>query len=176
MPDRRAQSAFPTQPEVFVRTIRNISTLVLGASLALPVTAVAQKNLNIRVGLAQASYEALRETPVMVSVIKDGTVFRQQESPINSTVSFTVPVGLYDVRLEGAGMETLVKRGIHVIAGETAQVVGGPMQAGAGVRIVEYATGGLAREEVAARLAKLDGEVAHLKLAIAKLEKGPTPE
>lgn len=39
----------------------------------------------------------------MVLVIKDGAVFRQQELRINSTVSFTVPVGIYDVRLQGDG-------------------------------------------------------------------------
>jgi hypothetical protein len=153
-----------------MRAIRRILSLVVGTVLALPVPAIAQQNLNVRVSVAQASYQALREIPVMVSVIKDGSVFRQQESHINNSARFAVPVGLYDVRLEGAGMETLVKRGIHVLEGQTTDVIGGPMQAGTGIRVVEYATGGLAREEVAARLAKLDSEVAELEASLAGLE------
>jgi hypothetical protein len=87
---------------------------------------------------------------------------------INSNAHFVLPPGLYDIRLEGDGMRTLVKRGIHVKAGEETPVIGGPMVAGTGVKIVEYATGGLSREEMAARLAKLEA-------ALAELQKSRTP-
>lgn len=143
---------------------------MVAAGLTLPSAAAGQQNFNIRVNVAQASYQALREIPVMVSVIKDGAVFRQQKTQLNSSVRFAVPAGLFDVRLEGAGMETLVKGGVQVLEGQDTELIGGPMKAGTGIRIVGYATGGLAREEVAARLAKLDGEVADLKASLAKVE------
>src|SRR5882724_6388361 len=53
-----------------------------------------------------------------VSVIKDGAVVKQREIQFNSNVAFPLPAGLYDVRIEGDGMQTLVKRGIHVNEGE----------------------------------------------------------
>lgn len=101
----------------------------------------------------------------MVSVIKDGAVAKQKEVHVNSSASFTLPAGLYDVRLEGDGMQTLVKRGIHVNEGDRTNIIGGPMRVGAGVKTIEYAPGGLSREEVAARLAKLEAAVADLQKA-----------
>jgi hypothetical protein len=147
---------------------------VLTIGLQKPVPAVAQQNpsgLNVRVTVAGDSYQALKDRAVMVSVIHDGAVLRQTETGLNSNVRFPLPVGLYDVRLEGDGMETLVKRGIHVTANETTQIVGGPMRAGTGVRIVEYAVGGLSREEVAARLQKLEASVGKLEAAVDELQK-----
>ena len=98
----------------------------------------------------------------MVSVIKDGAVVKQREIQFNSSATFPLPAGLYDVRLEGDGMQTMVKRGIHVNEGERTNIIGGPIRAGTGVKIIEYATGGLSREEVAARLAKLEAVIADL--------------
>lgn len=99
----------------------------------------------------------------MVSVIKEGAVLKQREVHVNSSASFTLPAGLYDVRLEGDGMQTLVKRGIHVNEAERTNIIGGPMRVGPGVKTIEYATGGLSREEIAARLAKLEAAVAELQ-------------
>ena len=82
---------------------------------------------------------------------------------MNSTARFSLPAGPFDVRLEGDGTETVVKRGIHVQAEEETTVIGGPMRAGTGVRIVEYAIGGLSREEIAARLANLEAAMAELQ-------------
>lgn len=120
-------------------------------------------NLSVRVSPDDASYQAIRQHPVMVSAIRDGAVIKQMEVNLNSSARFSVPAGLYDVRLEGDGMETLVKRGIHVQAEEDTAVIGGPMRAGSGVKTVEYAVGGLSREEIAARLAKLEAAVADLQ-------------
>ncbi|MCI0661503.1 MAG: carboxypeptidase-like regulatory domain-containing protein [Acidobacteria bacterium] len=130
--------------------------------------ALAQKdpgNLDIRTSVAQKDYNALRELPVMVSVIKDGELLMHRESQFNANVSYSLPAGIYDIRVEGDGMLTLVKRGILVKAGETTEIIGGPMRVGTGVKIIEYATGGLSREEIAARLAKLEANVAELQKA-----------
>ncbi|HSB10522.1 MAG TPA: hypothetical protein VLM38_13625 [Blastocatellia bacterium] len=130
--------------------------------------ALAQRDaggLDVRVSVADDSYKALKEVPVMVSVIKDGAVLKQMEVHVNSGANFSLPAALYDVRLEGDGMQTLVKRGIHVNDGERTNIIGGPMRVGVGVKTVEYATGGLSREEIAARLAKLEAAVADLQKA-----------
>jgi hypothetical protein len=50
-------------------------------------------------------------------------------------------------------------------------VWGKPIRAGQGVRTVEYATGGLSREEIAARLNELSAKVAALTEQVGKLEK-----
>jgi hypothetical protein len=140
--------------------------LVLALALREPQSVFAQRgplNLSVRVSVDDASYQTIRQRPVMVTAIKDGAVVKQMETNLNSTARFSLPAGLYDVRLEGDGMETLVKRGIHVQAEEETPVIGGPMRAGTGVRTVEYAIGGLSREEIAARLAKLEAAMAELQ-------------
>lgn len=102
---------------------------------------------------------------VMISVLGNGAVIRQHEVEISGLQpNFTLPVGVYDVRVEGDGMVTVVKRGIHVMASNSTKVIT-PMRPGQGVRTIEYATGGLAREEVAARLAKLEAALAQLQKA-----------
>ena len=139
--------------------------LLLGSGSA----AAASINVNLRA--AEKDSEALKDHPVMISVIKDGKVAAQREAALGYGPGFNVEPGLYDVRLEGDGMVTLVKRGIHVFEGQSTDIIGGPMQAGKGVHIVEFAIGGLSREEVAARLAKLDSEVAELRKEIKKPAK-----
>lgn len=121
--------------------------------------------LDVGTRVLSADYKALSEIPMMVSVLKDGAVLKQAERITNSNVGFELPPGLYDLRLEADGMVTLVKRGIHVKAGEQTDVIGGPMRAGAGARVVEYAATGMTREEMAARLGKLESAVAELQKA-----------
>lgn len=82
----------------------------------------------------------------------------------NTQGLYELPPGLYDVRAEGQGAVTEVKRGVHVFAGQDLNV-NFVMHAGTGLRTVEYATGGLSREEVAARLAKLEAAVAKYRAA-----------
>jgi len=152
-----------------------VLTLVAGLMMAYASTAlvlrpvVAQApttgNLSLRTSVAEDSYQALRQVPVMVSAIRDGQVVKQMELQLNANTGFTLPAGLYDVRVEGDGMQTLVKRGIHVMAGDRTDMIAGPMRAGQGVKIVEYATGGLSREEMAARLQKLEAQIAELMKA-----------
>jgi hypothetical protein len=61
-----------------------------------------------------------------------------------------------------------MKRGAMVTAGHTTDLIGGPMKAGKGAHVVEYAIGGLPREEVAARLARLEAAVDKLEKAQAQ--------
>jgi len=51
---------------------------------------------------------------------------------------------------------------VHVFAGKDGSLMF-VMRSGKGAHMVEYATGGLSREEVAARLAKLESAVAQLQ-------------
>ena len=105
---------------------------------------------------------------VMISVLTDGAVVKQKELEVSGLPqNFTLPVGVYDVRLEGDGIMTLVKRGVHVTEKDSTKIIA-PLRPGQGIRVVEYATGGLAREEVAARLAKLEA-------AVAQMQKAPQP-
>jgi hypothetical protein len=152
----------------------SLALALLAAIAAAPPAAAQDTGVDVRVGAASASYQALNETPIMVSVIKDGTIAQQQETKINSNAHFTLAPGTYDVRLEGDGAITITKRGVTVTAGHVTSLVGGPMRAGKGVRIVEYATGGLAREEVAARLARLDAAVDKLDKEVDSLKAART--
>ena len=90
----------------------------------------------------------------MISVIRAGQVTEQQETglPADKRTNQILP-GVYDIRAEGDGMITEEKRGVHVFANRELDLIF-VMHAGKGVHIVEYATGGLSREEVAARLEK----------------------
>jgi hypothetical protein len=100
----------------------------------------------------------------MVSAIRDGNIIEQEEVPLSEgreLGSDNMRPGVYDVRVEGEGIVTEIKRGIHVFNGQRTEIVF-DVRPGKGVHIVEYATGGLSREEVAARLAKLEAEVAEL--------------
>jgi hypothetical protein len=99
----------------------------------------------------------------MISVLRDGAVVKQQEVEVSGLPpNFTLPVGIYDVRVEGEGIATLVKRGVHVTEKGSTKLISA-MRPGQGARVIEYATGGLAREEVAARLAKLEAAVAQMQ-------------
>ncbi len=112
---------------------------------------------------ADASSKALSHGIVMVSVIKNGEIVRQSENNIASVpLRWGIPVGAYDLRVEGQGMLTLVKRGIQITTGGN-NVIRAPMRPGQGARVIEYATGGLSREEIAARLAKLETALAQLQ-------------
>ena len=108
----------------------------------------------------------LQGHPIMVSAIRDGQVVEQQETQFNGdrTLDGLQP-GLYDVRAEGDGAVTEEKRGVHVFAGRSVDLYF-DLRLGKGVHIVEYATGGLSREEVAARLGKLETAVTQLQKSI----------
>ncbi|HKY61014.1 MAG TPA: hypothetical protein VJP59_08380 [Gemmatimonadota bacterium] len=114
------------------------------------------------------SDNALAGRPVMVSFIRDGAIFFQEEtitteSPnVVSVGSQDSPAGVYDVRVEGDGIVTEMKRGV-TLAGPKNMTLNFVVRPGQGVHVVEYATGGLAREEVAQKIAALEAAVAELK-------------
>ena len=112
------------------------------------------------------SDKTLQGRPVMISVIRAGQVVEQQETglPTDRRIN-QVPPGVYDVRAEGDGMVTEDKRSVHVFGNRELDLIF-VMHAGKGVHIVEYAIGGLSREEVAARLEKLETAVAQLQKAL----------
>jgi hypothetical protein len=149
-------------------TAFGIALLVCATASLKSGLALVQKStafLDVQTLVEPASYQALIARPVMVSVIKDGAVVKQTELQLNSRTTFLLPTGVYDVRLEGEGIQTLVKRAIHVNEGERTNIIGGPMQVGTGVKTIEYATGGLSQEDFATRLAKLEAAVADLQKA-----------
>lgn len=125
--------------------------------------------------LVKAVDRSLVDQVGMVSAVTpDGRVAYQQErllvAPPN-VVSFPLEElapGIWDVRFEGAGLVTEVKKGVHVFAGRDGhlELVARP---GTGVHIVEYAVAGLSREEVAARLAALEGSLARLRAEMEAL-------
>ena len=81
---------------------------------------------------------SLRTRVVMVSVLKDGRVMKQKETGISDVpVNFDLPVGVYDVRVEGDSVITVVKSGIHVTAGDSTNVLPA-MRAGAGICECKY--------------------------------------
>jgi hypothetical protein len=83
-----------------------------------------------------------------------------------------IPPGQYDIRVEGDGFQTVVKKGIQIVASGRYQTVIVDMRGGEGTRVIEYASGGLSRDEIATRLKKLEEAVADLQKKIA----GPSAE
>jgi hypothetical protein len=105
----------------------------------------------------------LKGRPVMITIVANTAVVRQSELELGSLKIFDkLPVGPYEVRAEGEGMQGAVKKGVAVTdKGDTD--VRFPMKAGQGIKVVEYAAGPLAWEEFAARLKKLEQAVEELK-------------
>jgi hypothetical protein len=153
------------KPRVFT-----IFALLSGLAAAALLTARAATpeqpgEMYCRFSVSEAN-RVLQGRPVMVSAIRDGQVVEQQETQFNGDRSLsTLQPGLYDARAEGDGMVTEVKRGVHVFPGRRIDLFF-EMRPGKGAHVVEYATGGLSREEVAARLAKLEAAVTQLQKSI----------
>jgi hypothetical protein len=143
------------------------SVLLLAAGFALwHPRPVSGQSLTVQV--RAASGEALEGTPVMISVIQDGVIVTQTEVWVGNNGSFWPDPGVYDVRLEGEGVVTLVKRGVTITA-EQQTLIGGPLRAGEGLHIVEYATGGFTREELAERLMRLEAAMTSVQEAVEAL-------
>src|SRR2546423_10115429 len=125
--------------------------VALAASVLTPARGVAQK----RTGTINNHFtadESIKGRPVMVSAIRDGEVVEQQEMqlPRDGRIGNNLTEGLYDIRVEGDGVVTEVKKGVHVFAGRELNL-SHAMHAGKGAHIVEDATAGLSRGEVTAR-------------------------
>jgi hypothetical protein len=129
--------------------------------------------LRLEIAPTVDTYEPeLRERAVMVSLISEGQVVRQTEERLTEPSPDglerkkfiewkDIVEGQYDLRVEGDGFATVVKKGFHVFAKETINLFA-DMREGEGVHIVEYATGGLSREEIAVRLEKIEAALAEL--------------
>ena len=102
----------------------------------------------------------------MVTVVgQDGSIKGQKEGvccSMNLAVleRFSIAPGIYDVRFEGDGFTTLVKRGIAVVAG-TSTDINSQMVKGQGVHVVEYATA-ISGSDFMARLIRLEKAIAEL--------------
>ena len=149
--------------------MRNKAFLGLGILIAW-VLAVgfgsAHRVVGGRLGVAPSTVDKnLDHKPVMISIIQEGKIVDQKEMAIGSFNTFTLPAGLYDVRAEGDGLLTLMKKGV-TINEDKANEVRFPITAGTGARVVEFATGGLTREEIATRLNNLEANVAAIKAKI----------
>ena len=108
----------------------------------------------------------LKDHPVMMSALAKGAIVSQKETFLKEGETWAtvdnIPPGTYDVRIEGEGMLTEIKRGVQLFPDKQSDLAF-LLRPGVGVHIVEYAIGGLAREEVAARLQRLDTAVADLQ-------------
>ncbi|MGH7572559.1 MAG: hypothetical protein ACREMK_12060 [Gemmatimonadota bacterium] len=137
------------------------------ASILNPAVGLAQEKATIYASIL-VSDNALAGRPVMVSCIRDGAIAFQEEtittqSPSEVSVGCQdMTVGSYDIRVEGDGIITEMKRGV-TLASSKNMTLKFVVRPGQGAHVVEYAAGGLAREEVAERLAALEAEVAALK-------------
>ncbi len=147
------------------------------AAAAAPV--VAQPPTGRLFAVVKVSDNVVAGSPARASVVTpDGVLADYHEallerSPnVRSFLLEGLPAGTYDVRVEGEGIVTEVKRGVPVFAGrdETAAFVVKP---GQGVHIVEYAVAGLSREEVAARLAHLEAETTKLRAELEAVRAKP---
>ncbi|HEU4464805.1 MAG TPA: hypothetical protein VFS53_07160 [Gemmatimonadota bacterium] len=139
---------------------------VLGALSEAPAGLHAQETATIYAVLRVADNQ-LAGMPAMVTFLQDGAIVDQGETVLTespNTVSVGAqsrPVGSYDVRVEGEGFVTETKRGVQLNPRNlTLQFV---LRPGEGAHVVEFAEGGLAREEVAARIAALEAAVAELR-------------
>lgn len=115
-----------------------------------------------------ASDDQLAGMPAMATFLRDGEIVFQGETVLvrgPNTVSVgaqSQPFGQYDVRVEGEGFVTETKRGVQLASRQnlTLQFI---LRPGEGAHVVEFAEGGLAREEVARRLGALEAEIAELR-------------
>jgi|GEM_PF-5613707 len=110
----------------------------------------------------------LLKRAVLVSLIENGKVVRQQEVEVEYPTGLFpvqwegVPLGRYDIKFEGEGFETVVKRGLQVSAASPLKVIG-DLRGGKGTRVIEYGKDGDPLDNVDARLRKLEAAVEALR-------------
>jgi hypothetical protein len=155
-----------------MKSILRSATFVGG--LVAAATAIGQAQ-NSTAGTVEVRFSGslagTRTHSVMVSVVQNNGVVQQGETVIPDDKRFTgITAGTYDVRAEGAGLVTQVKRGVHVTAGQTLDLEF-VMKAGTGAEVTEFAAAVLSREEIETRLRKLEAETADLQRRLTDLEK-----
>lgn len=146
--------------------LRWLGWMVLAiSSLVLPAAALAQQGA-FQVGILSPE-TAQERIPALISVLRGGEIIGQNEvvlgaSSLTGWITAKLGLGVYDVRVEAEGLRTEVKRGVRVLDGQSTNVTF-VVRRGTGVHIVEYATGGLSREEVAARLTAAESSISRLQ-------------
>ena len=146
--------------------LRWLGWMVLAiSSLVLPAAALAQQGA-FQVGILSPE-TAQERIPALISVLRGGEIIGQNEvvlgaSSLTGWITAKLGLGVYDVRVEAEGLRTEVKRGVRVLDGQSTNVTF-VVRRGTGVHIVEYATGGLSREEVAARLSAAETSIGRLQ-------------
>jgi hypothetical protein len=143
------------------------SLAALGMLAGSPRVARAQDTATIYAVL-HASDDQLVGMPAMATFMRDGATVFQGETVLTrspNTVSVgaqSQPFGQYDVRVEGEGFVTEVKRGVQLASSQnlTLQFI---LRPGQGAHVVEFAEGGLPREEVAQRLSALESALEELR-------------
>ncbi|REJ82743.1 MAG: hypothetical protein DWQ36_06575 [Acidobacteria bacterium] len=165
--NRKASHAAPTGGQA--------NTTLAGVLLLLCSSLAAADDDNRLFVVVKVADNAIAGQPARASVVTpEGTLLDYSEellerSPnVRSFILDRLAPGVYDVRVEGEGLVTEVKKGVPVLAGRDEQV-SVVVRPGAGVHIVEYAVAGLSREEVAVRLQRLEEETARLRERIATL-------
>jgi hypothetical protein len=143
--------------------------------LAVPVLIAAGAEQQPKAGElhVQATLGNTQAKRVMVSCIRAGNVFDANETDgywHACRFEGGLPPGTYEVRVEGEGVVTEMKRGILVTSGNRMHVTF-DMKAGKGVHIVEYATGPLPREEITSRLSAVEAALAKLTAAVDAVKR-----
>ena len=142
-----------------LRCIRSVCLWLLA-----PGVLCAQATGSVEVEFNSTS-AALSTHPAMISAIRHDSVVAQVETVLRSAARLTnLAAGEYDIRVESDGAMTELKKGVHVFEGRTLHLQFA-LQPGQGVHIVEFALGGISREEVATRLQRLEAAVAELQRA-----------
>lgn len=153
-------------------------TVVVSCFLAVRAPLSAEPTTGRLFVIVKVSDNALAGTPARASAMTpDGTLVDYAEEFLTqapNTQSFMLDgltAGVLDVRLEGEGLVTEVKKGVPIFAGrdERVTIMATP---GTGAHVVEFAVGGLSREEVATRLLALESETGQLRARLQELEEG----
>lgn len=110
---------------------------------------------------------SLKSNLVMMYLMRNGKVIKsgevQDDNGITDPLIWgNLAVGIYDVKEEGEGVGTIVKRGVIVSSGSNTDLKF-LMKAGKGVHVVDYPTGAASADDVATRLAKLEAAVKELQ-------------
>ncbi len=129
--------------------------------------------------IVKVSDNALADTPARASAVTpDGELVDYAEEFLvrapntQSLLLDGLEAGVFDVRVEGEGMITEVKKGVPIFAGKDERVTI-VVKPGTGAHIVEFAVAGLSREEVAARLRSLEAETKTLRAELEALKSRP---
>jgi hypothetical protein len=121
---------------------------------------------------------------VRISVLQEGELRQQVEARVQyprftactppsggtSPIGLYLPVGMYEVRVDGPGAITEIKRGIPVLPSSTSPGSGVlfDLRPGDGTRVVEYEASSFSRDEITGRLNELNERLQKLEDIISQ--------